>query len=163
MKLGQKLTSAPWFIIVLNFKTFLSSITATETLVRFCDHNRASCQDASHCVVTMIHCFGNQQDQFFISETHSISSPCKKLLFVTFCNWGNFAEFAKHWKKWHNKKESMCVQYMLQVKIISRLKFFSLGWFSISFLSPSPNYSWIRARRRRKLRISLGKEMLTWI
>ena len=34
------------------------------------------------------------------------------------------------------------------------LKFFNLGWLSIP-LSPSPNYSWIRARKQDLLRINL--------
>ena len=38
-------------------------------------------------------------------------------------------------------------------QITFRLKFFNLGWFSISKLYPSPNW-W--ARRQKKLRINLG-------
>ena len=45
---------------------------------------------------------------------------------------------------------------MLQVKIIFRLTLFNPGWLSISFV-PSPNYSWIRVRRQKKLRINLSQ------
>ena len=39
---------------------------------------------------------------------------------------------------WHKKNNGATGQWyykMLQVKIIFRLKFFNLGWFSISFVS----------------------------
>ena len=62
------------------------------------------------------------------------------------------------WHSWHLKERRV---RMLQVKFDLRLKLFNLGWFSFS-LFPSPNYSWIRARRQRKLRINLGLKKITW-
>ena len=46
-----------------------------------------------------------------------------------------------------------------EIKI--RLKFFSTSVESQFPLSPSPNYSWIRARTRKKLRINLGLDCKT--
>ena len=48
--------------------------------------------------------------------------------------------------------------YMLQVKIIFMLTFLTLVDSQFP-LSPSPNYSWVRTRRERKLRINLGKKI----
>ena len=69
-------------------------------------------------------------DSLFLKSARSIFSSLKPILYLALVKnfflsptvtEGNFAESAKHWKKRHNKKESMCVRYMLQVKIISRL------------------------------------------
>ena len=47
--------------------------------------------------------------------------------------------------------------YRSKFKIKFRLKYFNLGLFSIfSLLFPVPNYSWIGAKRQKKLRINLG-------
>ena len=56
----------------------------------------------------------------------------------------------------------VCQVYVTGQNLIQVNFFFNLGWFSVSFVL-CPDYSWIRARRQKNLRINLGKKISIWI
>ena len=91
----------------------------------------------------------------------SIHSQCIMLWFKIFLGL-NIIVFCFIMIRYHTQKQKK-IKFEPRIKlnhnvyvtgqITFRLKFFNLGWFSISKLYPSPNW-W--ARRQKKLRINLG-------